>query len=185
MIRLKPQIEKWAVGILGIVCLALVLNIVLESGGTANAARPSHPAARAGGGSASSTSGSKSLDELARYDPELNLDLLKKLEARPAPEISRNPFEYPPPPSAAKAAKAVESGPPQPPPPPPVPLKAIGYSIKDGGVPEAVITDELDIYVVHVGETFGKRYQVMSLTPNRVEIHDSTTQQVVQLPIAP
>jgi hypothetical protein len=185
MMRLKPQVEKWAAGILGIVCLALVVNIVFESGGKASAARPSQGVARTSAESRSPSPGPRALDELARYDPELNLDLLEKLDGRPFPEISRNPFEYPPPPSAAKSAKAGENGPAAPPPPPPLPLKAIGYSVKNGGVPEAVITDEEDIYVVHVGETFGKRYQVMSLTPNRVEIHDSSTQQVVQLPIAP
>lgn len=183
MIRLKPKAEKWAVGILAIVCLGLVLNIVFESSGTVTAARPAGPDMETG--AASRSSKAKALDNLASYDPQLNLDLLKKLDERPFPELARNPFEFPPPPSAARPAQAASNEPQAPPPPPPLPLKAIGYSVKNGGVPEVVIMDDENIYVVHAGQNFGKRYQVMSLTPNRVEIHDATTQQVVQLPIAP
>lgn len=180
MMRVRSQFEKWGVGILGVVCLALLLNLIFSKGVPANAARPEAPKGRPG------VEKNAARDELAHYDPELNLELLKQIESQPLPQLSRNPFEFPPPPAPPKPA--IEPGASQaavPPPPPPLPLKAIGYSVKEGGVPEAVIVDDQDIYVVHIGETFAKRFRVLTLTPSNVEIEDASTQQTVQLPIAP
>lgn len=177
--RMKSQLEKWGVGILGVVCLALLLNLIFSKGVPANAARPEAPKDRPG--AAENTA----RDDLARYDPELNVDLLNQIESQPLPHLSRNPFEFPPPPAPPKPAIAPGQSPAAPPPPPPLPLKAIGYSVKEGGVPEAVIMDDQDIYVVHIGETFAKRFRVLTLTPSRIEIEDTSTQQTVQLPIAP
>ena len=56
--------------------------------------------------------------------------------------------------------------------------------MKAGNVAEAVLADEQDIYVVHVGETFANRYHVLAISPDRVDIQDATTQQTVHLPIA-
>jgi hypothetical protein len=185
MKRPSKQTERWLVGILGVVCLALVIVLTRRIFGGAQvsaappaSARESQPIAGRQGGSRRATG-----DDLARYNPSLNLDLLKQIETHSLPESSRNPFEYPPPPKP-KVNEAGPAQPPAPPPPPALPLKAIGYSVKAGNIPEAVVTDEQDIYVVHVGETFAKRYRVLSLTPNKIEIQDATTQQTVQLPIA-
>lgn len=177
--RMKSQLEKWGVGILGVVCLALILNLIFSKGVPANAARPEASKDRPG------VEKNAARDDLARYDPELNLGLLTQIESQPLPHLSRNPFEFPPPPAPPKPA--IEPGQSQAalPPLPPLPLKAIGYSVKEGGVPEAVIVDDQDIYVVHIGETFAKRFRVLALTPSRVEIEDTSTQQTVQLPIAP
>jgi hypothetical protein len=188
MMGLSKQTEKWTIRLLGVVCLVLVFFLVKRtfSGSLAkvNAARPgTSPASRALA-QRRGDAGAAARDDLARFNPQLNLELLKQIENHPLPESSRNPFEYPPPPKP-KQTDAGERTPPPPPPPPTLPLKAIGYSVKVGNVPEAVVTDDQDIYVVHAGETFAKRYSVVSLTPNRIEIHDATTKQTVQLPIAP
>jgi hypothetical protein len=182
MKRPSKQTERWLIGILGVVCLALMVSLVrrISRGAEASAApRASTP-------SSAGRKGAVARDDLSRYDPTLNLELLKQIENHPLPKSSRNPFEYPPPPPP----KVVEtdSGPAgaaPPPPPPTLPLKAIGYSVRGDNVPEAVVTDDQDVYVVHVGETFAKRYHVLSLTPNKVEIQDATTHQTVLLPIAP
>jgi hypothetical protein len=181
MKRPSKQTERWLIGILGVACLAMVVSLVVRvsRGVQVKAA----PAAAARESKASPGRTGHAADDLARYDLSLNLGLLKQIETHPLPESSRNPFEYPPPPKP----KVEETGPATPVAPPPLPtlpLKAIGYSVKAGNIPEALVTDEQDMYVVHKGDTFAKRYHVLSLTPDRVEIQDDTTKQTVQLPIA-
>jgi hypothetical protein len=188
MKRPRKETERWLVGILGVACLALLVILTRRIFvGAQVSAAPSATAQESGARAGrKGAAGQASKDDLARYNPSLDLDLLKQIETQPLPSSSRNPFEYPPPP--APKTESAETGPvaPAPPPPPPaLPLKAIGYSVRAGNVPEAVVADEQDIYVVHAGETFAKRYRVLSLTPNKVEIQDATTHQTVELPIAP
>jgi hypothetical protein len=187
MRSLSKQTERWAIGALVVVCLALVVSMVWKVFASpvppVSAAQP----AAAGGAKAGlrGPGGARPAgrDELERYNPELNLALLKQIETHALPKTARNPFEYPPPP-AAKVTPAVVTAPPPAPPPPPPSIKAIGYSVKPGNVAEAIVTDEQDLYVVHVGDTFAKRYHVLSISPDRIDIQDDTTQQTVHLPIA-
>jgi len=123
-------------------------------------------------------------DELSRYDSEIKLELLTDIQSRPLPTIERNPFEFPPAKKAPEAPVYVgRKLPPPPPPPPPMPFKMIGYSEKTGGVKEAIIEDAEEIYVVHEGETFAKRYRVNKITPTSAEIVDTSSGQTAQLPI--
>lgn len=181
MIRLNTKHERWVIGVLGIGCLALVAmlawKVFATSGSKVNAAQSAAakrgPAGRAGG-----------RDDLERFNPQLNLALLKQIESQPLPKATRNPFEYPPPPAPKVQPAAPPPTPAAPPPPPPPPIKAIGYSVKAGNVAEAVVADEQEIYVVHVGDTFANRYHVLAISPDRIDIQDATTQQTVHLPIA-
>jgi hypothetical protein len=38
--------------------------------------------------------------------------------------------------------------------------------------------------VIHEGETFAKRFRVLKITPNQVEVNDETTQQNIRLPFS-
>ncbi len=131
-------------------------------------------------------------DEFASYDPSLNLDELKDLVSRSAPKLDRNPFELPspPPPPEVKASPALPPTPPPPPPPPPIMLKVVGLSEKPGGGPEAYICEssadgkcreDVEVYVVHEGDQFGKHYKVVKIVPTQVDVVDETTQQSAQL----
>lgn len=177
------HLEKWASGILGAVCLLLALNLMFRTGARAGASRPTI------GSNASAQSRRldrvtlKSDDDLARYDPVVKLDLLKDLLDRPLPHLDRNPFEFPasrvapaPPPTAAPA-------PPAPPAPPPMPLKAMGYSEKAGGVHEAYVSDDDQVYVVHEGDVVANKYRITKITPAAVEVVDETSNRTVQLSI--
>jgi hypothetical protein len=179
----KSQLEKWATGLLGLVCLLLVLNLALRSGVKAGASRTTLPAGRV----SLATSRPQALsdrvaDELARYDPAVRLDLLKELQSRPLPKMARNPFEF-----EAKPAPVAEpqsaAAPAQPPQPPAPPLKAVGYTERAGGVREAIVSDDQEIYVVHEGETFAKRFRVLQISPSVVEVDDDATHQTIRLPI--
>jgi hypothetical protein len=135
------------------------------------------------GASAPAAGPARVKDELARYDPSLNLGELKDILDRPAPQPGRNPFEV----RAARGPQAVAKNPepaptPQPPPPPPPPpLKVVGYSEKPGGVKEAYVSDDQDVYVIHEGEEFGKGYKAIKITPQQIEVEDQTNHRTVQL----
>lgn len=180
--KLTGQADKWASGILAVVCLVLLINVAQSSrpvraggnrgaaGGISNANRRESKARRAD-------------DELSRYDPEVRLDLLNHIQSRPLLKFDRNPFEFEasrvdPRPSAPVTQLPVQ---PPPPPPPPLPLKALGYSEKPGGVREAYISDEEQIYVVHAGESFGNRFRVIKIDSQHIEVEDDVSHQTAQL----
>lgn len=134
----------------------------------------------------------KTQDEFARYDPSLHVDELQKVLARPLPKLDRNPFAFPPTPQEIKIKEEASKPqpPPPPPPPPPILLKVVGFSEKPGGGQEAYICessadgkcrDDVEVYVVHEGEEFGKHYKAVKLMPTEVDVLDQTTQQSAQL----
>ena len=191
--------NKATVGV-GVLLVLLFLNLAFGNplfhlffgAGVSAGTRPTPPrptaASKAQGEKASPKEASKSTagpatkvkDEFARYDPALNLDELKDILSRPVPQPSRNPFELHATPKALPANP--EPPPPQtPPPPPPIPLKAVGYSEKPGGIKEAYVTDDQEVYVVHEGEEFGKHYKAVKITPQQIEVEDQTTHQTGQL----
>lgn len=182
----KSQLEKWATGLLGLVCLLLVLNLALRSGVKAGASRATLPAS----GASPATSRSQALsdrvaDELAGYDPGVRLDLLKQLQSRPLPKVARNPFEFEAKPAPATQPESAATPPAaaQPPQPSALPLTAVGYTEKAGGVREAIVSDDQEIYILHEGETFAKRFRVLKISPSAVEVDDDTTHQTIRLPI--
>ena len=186
-------IEKWGAGVLGAVSLALLVNLVVQiNRGHAGDRRPratTPPRAKATTlPSAKAPAGKQSVsDELSRYDPVVKLDMLKELEDRPLPELDRDPFEFVAAPAKAApgqtAAAAAAAA--QPPPPPPVTLKPMGYSEGKGGVKEAMVSDEDQVFVVHEGDSIGTRYKVIKITPTVITVEDATIHQTVDLPVPP
>jgi hypothetical protein len=195
------SVNKAAVGV-GVLLVLLFLNLAFGNplfhlflgAGVSAGTRPMPPQSKAAKdpaekatpkAAAKSTAGAatKAKDEFARYDPSLNLSELKDILSRPAPQAGRNPFEL----RAAPAPKAMAANPeappaPQaPPPPPPIPLKVVGYSEKPGGIKEAYLSDDQEVYVVHEGEEFGKGYKAVKITPQQVEVEDETGHRTVQL----
>ncbi len=182
--RISGRVEKWVKGVLGVVCLLLLIDLVTQIGGVkAGSNRSSAPAAAAGTRPLAPSS-QKGADDLSRYDPVVRLDLLKELQSRRLPKSTRNPFEFVASRSAAQPASSEPSAAPSPPAPPPVPLKTLGYSEKGEGQQEAFVSDEEQVYVVHEGETFAQKYKVLKITPKFIEIEDESSHQTVQLPFA-
>jgi hypothetical protein len=81
-------------------------------------------------------------------------------------------------PVAAKAVAAVNDSPA---PPPPKIFKTIGYVEKAGGQLEAIILQENEIQVVHIGDLIAERYRVTKVYPESVAAIDET---LVQSPMA-
>jgi hypothetical protein len=115
----------------------------------------------------------------------LRLDVLKEIDERPLPELTRNPFEFGPTPAQIAEEERIKNTPPPPappPPPPPVPFKAMGYQQDTKGQRIAYLSDEQETYIVREGQEFGQRFKVLKITDASVEVQDETYHQIVQLP---
>lgn len=186
--KLKGHLEKWASGILGAVSLLLVVNLALQFNWVrAGGARPSpaYPRVAANARAANSSMGG---DDLSRYESMVELDLLKELDARPLPELTRNPFEFEAPPLTkaqqdAQAAAAAAAALPQPPPPLVITLKALGYAEKTGGVREAYVADDTDVYIIHEGDSVANRYRILKISPNSITVEDEPSHQSAEIAI--
>jgi hypothetical protein len=120
-------------------------------------------------------------------DPRLRLDLLKLSEETEYKGAGRNIFraqaEIPQP--IVPAIKLPEP-PPQPtgpPPPPPINLKFVGFARGSGEPTRVFLTQGDDIFVAAEGEIVNRRYKVMRINPNSVEIEDvlSNNRQTIPL----
>jgi hypothetical protein len=133
-------------------------------------------AARAGrGGARNAPSGSA-----VTLDPRLRLDLLKLSEDTEYKGAGRNIFsvqaEIPKPiEPAIKDASKTPPPPPTPtgpPPPPPINLKFVGFASGAGEPTKVFLTQGDDIFVAAEGEIVNRRYKVMRINANSVEIED-------------
>ncbi|MGI8989786.1 MAG: hypothetical protein ACR2I2_09405 [Bryobacteraceae bacterium] len=142
---------------------------------------------------------------LAGIDPTLRLDLLAKVQQVPPEGGSRNLFQFLD--GAAAAAKAafsklpkepkmaingktpvgpvVPPGPPKPVPPPVITWKYYGYSTVRGGdgKKRAFFLDGEDIIVAGENELIKKRYKIVKIGVNSVDVEDTQYQNVQKLPL--
>jgi hypothetical protein len=127
-------------------------------------------------------------------DPELRLDLLKESEGMKYQGSGRNIFsehleEIPKPVAPGRTDKAgtKPEAPPwkpaQPPGPPPINLKFYGWA-SEPGEPRAVFLSQGDsVFVAHEGDIIARRYKVMRITPNAVEIQDVLSNNTQSIPL--
>jgi hypothetical protein len=190
---------------LAFLCLFLVFYLLriyrTTLGGSTNAALGSSPP--------SEPARAKGMPEdLASYNPHVDLEILEKLQARSAPVYERSPFDFGLTPEEKKAAddKNKIAAPPSPPvpvtsplltsippPPPPLTLKALGYEEAKGGPRQAFIADcpnaencseserDVHVYSARKGDSFGNRYKVLQITATAVEVEDEAYHRTAQL----
>ena len=140
---------------------------------------------------------------LATIDPTLHLELLAKVQKVPPQGGTRNLFQF----STAAAAPVtpiklpkeakiainkppvtapvVPPGPPKPPPPPPINLKYYGYSSVRGGdgKKRAFFLDGDDIIVAGEYEMIKRRYKVVRIGVNSVQVEDTQYSNTQTLPL--
>jgi hypothetical protein len=191
----SSYLEKWASGLLGVVCLVLLLNLVFRDPVQAGTPRPA-PRAVVSPLPLRITSAPAMLGpaEGSAEQSALRLDLLDEIQQRPLPRIGRNPFEYGSSGTLLTSRGVAGGAAPGsgaggvilgPPPLPAVDIKALGMAERVPGEPEALLADEEDIYIVREGQPFAKRFRVVRITATMVEIEDVALQRTVQLPMAP
>jgi len=124
-------------------------------------------------------------------DPTLHLDLLKASEETKYEGTGRNIFrvfvEIPQPkaPVHTDTQQAQNQSPPPPPPPPPSNLKFYGFATSrpDGAKRIFLIKNE-DVFIAAEGDIVDRRYKVVRISPNGVEILDVLSNNRENIPLA-
>lgn len=190
----------WAIA-LGVVALGILAYEFggWFSGGSSSAAAPdplvstdaAKPQVRAPRNSARGRNANSGAKKTAAQslDPTLRLDLLKSSEDTKYEGVGRNIFtvfvEIPKPVvSPVKTPDAVANNqPPPPPPPPPSNLHFYGFATPQGGTKRIFLIKESDVFVAKEGDIVDRRYKVVRISPNSVEILDVLSNNRENLPL--
>lgn len=204
---MKVGAENRTKVVVAIVLFGFAIYLVVRTfggGGTpaaASSARPqSAPAAaaptapvhgRRGGARASTPkTAAQSTTSTASLDPRLRLDLLKASEDTEYKGTGRNIFraenEAPPIPkpivNPIKSANVAQP-PPGPPPPPPILLKFVGAVSQPGERKKVILSQGDDVFVAGEGDIVNRRYKVLRIDSNAVEIEDLLTNNRQTIPL--
>lgn len=134
---------------------------------------------------------SKNTSEEASLDPRLRLDLLKSSEDTKYTGMGRNIFRVfvePPPavvksPVIDKGQSASAPAPYVPPPPPPINLVFYGFATPAGGAKRVFLAKNEDVFIAKEGDIVDRRYKVVRISPNAVEILDVLSNNRQSIPL--
>jgi hypothetical protein len=157
-----------------------------------SAAELSNPAARPAPRNSSRmrSGGKKPSGAAASLDPTLHLDLLKASEATNYEGTGRNIFRVfvEPPPDLVKSPvldHKVADDIPKPPPPPPSNLKFYGFATnKPDGAKRIFLIKSEDVFIASEGDIVDRRYKVVRISPNAVEILDVLSNNRENIPLS-
>jgi len=195
--------EKWGIAILGVVSLVLVVILVNQYNQmraivklpAAKARPPVRVGVRAGAKApvVKQAVRPRAPDDLSVYNSIVDVELLKKYEDRPLPELHRDPFTFVAVVAPARVQAPGVAAPPPPVPPPPLNLKVMGYTEGKGAPDEAMVelcsascetsSPDDQVLVVHAGEAVGTRYKVVKINSTVVTVEDAAIHQTVDLPV--
>jgi hypothetical protein len=172
--------------VLGVFAIYMVARAFM--GGSETAAPPPSTASKASSSASptapttrrtSTTSRSKPGPLLAEtLDPTLRFDLLKSSEDMTYKGSGRDIFrpQAPPPEIPKVVQQPVNTGPPPPPPPPPINLKLYGYAQrKNGEAKKIFLSSGDDIFVAKEGDIVNRRYKILKINNNSVDVEDVLT----------
>jgi hypothetical protein len=125
-------------------------------------------------------------------DPTLHLDLLKASEDTKYQGTGRNIFrvfvEIPPPQQDVRLdqhEEVADNTPPPPPPPPPSNLKFYGFATnKPDGAKRIFLIKTEDVFIASEGDIVDRRYKVVRISPNAVEILDVLSNHRESIPLS-
>ncbi len=122
-------------------------------------------------------------------DPSLRFDLLKSSEQTKYEGTGRNIFrvfveiphlvQSPVPQQTQAQAQA----PPPPPPPPPIELKFYGFATPTGGSKRIFLAHNEDVFIAKEGDIVDRRYKVMKISANSVDILDVLSNNRQSIPL--
>ena len=130
----------------------------------------------------------KSQNAVKSIDPTLHMALLKSSEDTKYEGTGRNIFkvfvEPPPRVVASVVTQAPQaSAPPPPPPPPPSNLKFYGFATPQGGTKRIFLIKNEDVFLAKEGDIVDRRYKVVRISPNAVEILDVLSNNRESIPL--
>ena len=119
-------------------------------------------------------------------DPTLRLDLLKTSEEVTYKGSGRDIFQL----RRLRRAEipkvkqpVIDTGPPKPPPPPPIPLKFYGFSGNKSGPKQVFLSKGEDIFIAKEGQIVDRRYKIVKIGPNSIEVEDVLNNNRQTLPL--
>lgn len=126
--------------------------------------------------------------QVSSLDPTLRTDLLKSAEGTKYEAKGRNIFstviDIPEPTKEViKSTPAPAPVPSGPPPPPPIDIKFIGFASKAGQPKQIFLMQNEDVFVAREGEIVNRRYKVVKINPNSVEIEDVLNNNHQSIPL--
>lgn len=77
----------------------------------------------------------------------------------------------------------VIKGPPPPPPLPPINLKFFGFASKPGEPKKIFLSQNEDVFIAAEGDIVNRRYRVLHIAPNSVEIEDVISSNRQSIPL--
>jgi hypothetical protein len=127
-------------------------------------------------------------------DPRLRLDLMKESERLQYEGSGRNIFQdrpldpIPTPTAPGLTGKASTPQKPKwvpapPPQPPAIDLKFFGWANQPGEPKAVFLSRGADVFVAHEGDIVARRYKVVRITPNSVEIEDVLSNNRQSIPL--
>lgn len=173
----------WA-AILGVLAvLAMAYEFIPMFSGTSTPATSAQAAAPTSGRVTSRVKGRPGKrPRVENLDPTLQLDLLASSEQTLYQGNGRNIFvsqveDIPQPVASGHTDEKPEDTyrVPTPPPPPPIPLKFYGFASSAGEPKKIFLKLGEDVFVAGEGEIVDRRYKVIRISPNSVEIQDVVT----------
>jgi hypothetical protein len=130
----------------------------------------------------------KKQNQSQSLDPTLRTDLLKISEDTKYEGTGRNIFrvfvEIPKvvtPPVVAN--NTPPPGPPPPPPPPPINITFYGFATPAGGAKRVFLSQGEDVFIAKEGDIVDRRYKVVRISPNAVEILDVLSNNRQSIPL--
>lgn len=168
-------------GVLVVLAAGLLIYQFGGSGGNTNSAAPATPA------QAGAKGAHKHLWLAHSLDPTLRFDLLKSSEDMTYKGNGRNIFssQAPPPPQPIPTPVSnplVQNN--QPPPPPPIDLKFYGFEGPKNGSKRIFLLKGEDIFLAKEGDIVDRRYKIMHVGPNSVEVQDVLTNHTQTIPLS-
>ena len=129
-----------------------------------------------------------------RLDPTLDLSLLSQSEEIKYEGNGRNifvagsvaviePVKGHPATDQNEEAKSVIRTPPPPPPPPPITLKFYGFANRPGETKKVFLSQGEDIFIAAEGDIVDRRYRVLRISPNAVDVEDVLNNNRQSLPL--
>lgn len=130
----------------------------------------------------------KKKNDAQSLDPTLRLNLLRVSEDTKYEGTGRNIFkvfvEIPKPVvNPVVAQNALPPGPAPPPPPPPIDLKYYGFATPAGGLKRIFLAQGEDVFIAKEGDIVDRRYKVVRISPNAVEILDVLSNNRQSIPL--
>lgn len=175
----EDKTKLYAMIVLAALAVFMVVRPFLFSNGPANTVAASVPNAVPAQPEAANQLGRARGKAAPPLDPTLRTDLLKNSEEAEYKGSGRNIFEARaelPQPITSVVPKPTPQPtpqpPPGPPPPPPIPLKFYGFANRPGQPKSVFLAEGDDIFIGKEGDIVNRRYRIVHIMSNQVEIED-------------